>query len=75
MFAPEYCYSETLNTCICDEHWIGNIYEYRAVVDLLSGRKLAEFKTGMGGPANRQELQQQEVFEKERQKLFAGCAK
>ena len=74
-FAPEYCYNQTLNTCICDEHWIGDLYEYRAVLDLLNGRKLVEFKTGMGGPANRQELQQQEVFEKERAKLFDGCAK
>src|SRR5438132_13903001 len=32
IFAPEYCYSETLNTCICDEHWIGDVYKYRAVV-------------------------------------------
>lgn len=75
LFAPEYCYHETLNSCICDEHWIGDVYEYRAVVDLLNGRKLAEFRTGMGGPANRQELREQEEFEAARQKLFAACAK
>ena len=75
MFAPEYCYQEALNTCICDEHWIGDVYEYRAVTDLLNGRKLAEFRTGMGGPANRQELSEQEKFEAARQKLFVGCAK
>jgi hypothetical protein len=67
MFAPEYCYSETLNTCICDEHGFGDGREYRAVVDLLSGRKLAAIRTG-DGPAKWQ------IFGKQRQKLFASCS-
>src|SRR5438067_6984598 len=57
-FPGEYCYNESLDTCICDEHWIGDLYEYRRVVDLLTGHNLAEFRTGVGGPTNRAETSQ-----------------
>jgi hypothetical protein len=85
LLAPEYCFNETLNTCIYEEGFIpGSLsaggdgphsYHHMSVTDLLTGRVLLDGYLPLGEPENDNQRKTQEEYKRKREAIFAGCVK
>jgi hypothetical protein len=71
----EFCFNTTLNTCIYDEHWVGDTFDHEEIEDLMTGAILDQVTMSMGGPSSREEVRKQTEFEARRAQLFRNCAK
>ena len=75
LLRPQYCYSETLNTCIYEEIFTASNDQSTTIYDLLSGEVLEGFSKQLGEPTNATQLQNENEFKQKRKILFDACAK
>ena len=69
---PEFCYSATLDTCICEEQTWGRELETHQVVDLMTNHILAAADIAQ---RESPEIKMRKLndYKNERDKLFATC--
>jgi len=70
----EYCYNETLNTCIFEQGIIGSGYQSLEVIDVITGRVLESDTAALKTPSDDERRKTLE-YKQRRDALFDGCAK
>lgn len=82
----EYCFSETLNTCLYEEELMPhplksdaakrpNVSRHASVIDLLTGAFLADAWLPVVTPSSDTQQRTLEEYNRRREALFKGCAK